>query len=127
MCEVCMKAFNQKNALIIHQRKHSGEKPHKCAYCDVAFLQKGNLKTHIKRAHHQDMVDSMNLEHDASSISITVDQDKEVDDEQLMQDSSSHGNTLYQTRVSQLLKGSNSDQLTTDTGFDFPVAELFQQ
>lgn len=42
-------------------KKHSGEKPHKCSYCDLSFVQKGNLKTHIKRAHHIDMVHSMNL------------------------------------------------------------------
>lgn len=61
MCGICHKAFNQKNALQIHLKRHSGEKPHKCSYCELAFTQKGNLKTHIKRAHHMDMVHSMNL------------------------------------------------------------------
>ena len=42
-------------------KKHTGERPHKCQYCNTAFTQKGNLKTHIKRAHHADMVSSMNL------------------------------------------------------------------
>lgn len=42
-------------------KKHSGDKPHKCPYCQNAFTQKGNLKTHIKRAHHIEMVQSMNL------------------------------------------------------------------
>lgn len=61
MCPICQKAFNQKNALHIHLKKHSGEKPHTCSYCDQSFTQKGNLKTHIKRAHHVEMVQSMNL------------------------------------------------------------------
>ena len=61
MCQICNKAFNQKNALNIHLKKHTGEKPHKCDYCELSFSQKGNLKTHIKRAHHMDMVHSMNL------------------------------------------------------------------
>lgn len=61
MCQICNKAFNQKNALNIHIKKHTGEKPHKCDYCELSFSQKGNLKTHIKRAHHMDMVHSMNL------------------------------------------------------------------
>lgn len=61
MCDICKKAFNQKNALNIHLKKHSGEKPHTCTYCNAAFTQRGNLKTHIKRAHHTDMVSSMNL------------------------------------------------------------------
>lgn len=61
MCQVCQRAFNQKNALQIHMKKHNGERPHKCPYCDQAFTQKGNLKTHIKRAHHVDMVQAMNI------------------------------------------------------------------
>lgn len=61
VCQICNKAFNQKNALNIHIKKHTGEKPHKCDYCELSFSQKGNLKTHIKRAHHMDMVHSMNL------------------------------------------------------------------
>lgn len=59
VCELCKKAFNQKNALQIHIKKHSGEKPYKCSYCALAFTQKGNLKTHVKRAHHIEMVESM--------------------------------------------------------------------
>lgn len=59
MCEICQKAFNQKNALQMHLRKHSGDKQHQCPYCPNAFVQKGNLKTHIKRSHHTDMVNSM--------------------------------------------------------------------
>lgn len=45
----------------MHMKKHSGDKPHKCPYCPNAFTQKGNLKTHIKRAHHVEMVQSMNI------------------------------------------------------------------
>ena len=40
-CNMCDKAFNQKNALQIHQKKHTGEKPHRCDYCDQSFTQKG--------------------------------------------------------------------------------------
>lgn len=53
MCTVCNKAFNQKNALQIHEKKHSGDRPFKCDYCQLAFCQKGNLRTHIKRVHQQ--------------------------------------------------------------------------
>ena len=40
-----------------------------CQYCNASFVQSGNLKTHIKRAHHADMVSSMNL---VSSAALTV-------------------------------------------------------
>ena len=32
-------------------RKHTGEKPHKCEFCQMAFTQAGNLRSHIKRVH----------------------------------------------------------------------------
>ena len=71
VCDICKKAFNQKNALQMHLKKHSGQKPHRCSYCELAFTQKGNLKTHIKRAHHSDMVQSMNLQSVPSQVTLT--------------------------------------------------------
>ncbi|CAH1779250.1 unnamed protein product [Owenia fusiformis] len=65
-CKVCAKRFNQKNALMIHMRNHTGQKDYQCTYCESRFTQKGNLKTHIKRVHHSDMVESMNIQRDAS-------------------------------------------------------------
>ena len=50
-CELCEKAFNQKNALNMHMRKHEGVRPHQCPFCKYSFTQKGNLKTHIQRSH----------------------------------------------------------------------------
>ncbi|XP_013403911.1 zinc finger protein 236 isoform X2 [Lingula anatina] len=73
-CDLCPKAFNQKNALQMHLKKHSGEKPHTCSYCDMSFTQKGNLKVHIKRAHHRDMVDSMNLPKDVPNLETVLEE-----------------------------------------------------
>ena len=50
-CLMCKKSFNQKNALMIHLKKHTGDRPYVCKYCQYAFTQKGNLKTHIQRSH----------------------------------------------------------------------------
>lgn len=72
VCDICSKAFNQKNALQVHLKKHSGERPHKCPYCEMAFAQKGNLKTHIKRAHHMDMVQSMNIPKGSTEVAMAA-------------------------------------------------------
>lgn len=34
-------------------RKHNNERPFICPCCSTSFTQKGNLKTHIKRAHQR--------------------------------------------------------------------------
>lgn len=32
-------------------RSHSGEKPHACTLCSKAFVERGNLKRHMKMNH----------------------------------------------------------------------------
>lgn len=32
-------------------RTHTGEKPHKCTYCDAAYAQKNDLVKHLRRSH----------------------------------------------------------------------------
>ena len=40
---MCPRDFNQKNSLDMHQRKHTGFKPHICQFCNLGFTQSGNL------------------------------------------------------------------------------------
>lgn len=37
--------------LVSHMRSHSGEKPHACTLCSKAFVERGNLKRHMKMNH----------------------------------------------------------------------------
>ena len=51
-CEVCLKFFGTKQSLLIHMRKHNGEKPYVCLTCDKRFSTMSNLKRH--QATHSD-------------------------------------------------------------------------
>jgi len=47
-CEECGKLLADPSSLYRHRKIHTGEKPHKCPYCDRRFIQRFNMKQHIK-------------------------------------------------------------------------------
>ena len=44
---------------------HLKIEPYKCDACDTSFLQKGDLKSHMKRKHSQNLADSESSESSA--------------------------------------------------------------
>jgi len=47
-CEECGKTLADPSSLYRHRKIHTGDKPHKCPYCDKRFIQRYNMKQHIK-------------------------------------------------------------------------------
>ena len=52
MCTFCSQGFNRKASLVVHERKHTGDKPFKCDQCDGSFTEKRPLEVHAYRAHN---------------------------------------------------------------------------
>ncbi|KAI8425500.1 hypothetical protein MSG28_011334 [Choristoneura fumiferana] len=48
VCSSCGKAFSQRSTLVIHERYHSGARPYVCGLCGRGFVAKGLLSMHLK-------------------------------------------------------------------------------
>ncbi|KFV48850.1 Transcriptional activator GLI3, partial [Tyto alba] len=49
-CSREQKPFKAQYMLVVHMRRHTGEKPHKCTFegCTKAYSRLENLKTHLR-------------------------------------------------------------------------------
>ena len=62
-CEICGKKLADPSSLYRHRKIHSGDKPHKCPYCTRRFIQRYNMKQHIKTHRIERMTDSEKAEY----------------------------------------------------------------
>ncbi|KAH9900002.1 hypothetical protein C8Q73DRAFT_681644 [Cubamyces lactineus] len=51
VCKICEKAFSQKSNLQTHLNTHTGERPHKCHYCEERFQDPARRHRHMLRLH----------------------------------------------------------------------------
>ena len=51
MCSFCGKQLNSRSSLEIHERKHTGERPIKCAHCEMDFVEPSAYKYHLRVIH----------------------------------------------------------------------------
>ena len=50
-CSKCPKELNTRQGLVVHERRHSGERPVQCILCHDRFIDTSALKKHERRQH----------------------------------------------------------------------------
>ncbi|KAL8602309.1 hypothetical protein ACOMHN_022822 [Nucella lapillus] len=54
-CEICHQGYPTRYRYLIHLKRHSGIKEHKCPYCNRAYYTVGKLNEHKRKCHSEEM------------------------------------------------------------------------
>uniref|UniRef100_A0A8D8SNT0 Zinc finger Y-chromosomal protein 1 n=2 Tax=Cacopsylla melanoneura TaxID=428564 RepID=A0A8D8SNT0_9HEMI len=54
VCVFCAYHTSVRTSMVTHIRRHIGQKPYRCNYCDYKAIQGSNLKRHIRIRHMQE-------------------------------------------------------------------------
>lgn len=52
-CKVCGQTWSCRSALLVHMRKHTGERPYECKECGFCFKYSANLTAHLMKVHSE--------------------------------------------------------------------------
>jgi uncharacterized Zn-finger protein len=49
----CQQKFSRSDEVNRHHRKHTGDRPFKCPFCDRSFIRSDHLGLHVRNKHKQ--------------------------------------------------------------------------